>query len=356
MTIHDLPTPFALVDLRRLERNLQTMAHLALASGKRLRPHVKTHKCLEIARMQRDLGAKGITVAKLSEAEVFAAAGFDDILIANLIVGPDKLSRLAKLTEVADITVGLDSDALLEGLARCAGQAHSPIGVYVEVDSGHHRTGVRKLMQAECLAARCRDTPGLEMRGVYTHEGHVYKSTPDQMPDVCRAVVADMVRHARVCATDHISVGSTPSAAIMAAMGEVAEIRPGNYVFHDAMQVRLGATEDTCALTVAATVIATPTGSDAFVDAGSKALSGDRDPDGRYGYLLDRPDITLDWCSEEHGHLDLTQAPGYLSVGDRVGIVPAHACTCVNCHDCLQVADGETVVDTWLVAARGMLT
>lgn len=356
MTLRDLPTPCAVVDADRLEANLDAMARIASASGKRLRPHLKTHKCIEIARMQALRGARGVTVAKLGEAEVFANAGFDDIFVANLIVGSDKLERLAHLVASADVTVGLDSEAVLEGLKRAAAAAPRTIGVYIEVDTGHHRTGVRALSQAGLLAYQCRSVPGLEVRGVYTHEGHVYKAAAYRLQELCQSVASSMRDYAEVCGTDTISVGSTPSASVMAAVPSVTEIRPGNYVFYDATQVRLGASADACALTVMATVIATPTPSDAFVDAGSKALSGDKDPDGKHGYVWDLPDVTMDWCSEEHGHLDLSHSPGALRVGDRVRIVPAHACTCVNCHDVLHAANGDTVVETWPVAARGRLT
>ncbi len=356
MTWHALPTPCAVVDHDALQNNLREMASVASLNGKALRPHAKTHKCVEIARMQRELGARGITVAKLGEAEVFAEAGFDDILIANLIVGADKLARLANLAGRADITVGLDSNEVLDGLARCARQARRPIGVYIEVDTGHHRTGVRSISDAECLARRCRALPGLDIRGVYTHEGHVYKAAPDRIEEACRLAADTMAEYAAACGVQAVSVGSTPGARYMASMPTVTELRPGNYVFHDGTQVRLGASPAACALTVTATVIATPSEGEAFVDAGSKALSGDRDSHGNYGFMLGESSIVVDWCSEEHGHLDLSQCPGCLRIGDRVRIVPAHACTCVNCHDRLHILEGESQVDTWPVAARGRLT
>lgn len=356
LTLDRLPTPCATVDITVLERNLHAMAALASQGGKRLRPHLKTHKCIEIARRQRELGACAVTVAKLSEAEVFVEAGFEDVLIANLIVGDAKLDRLARLACKARVTVGVDSEAVLDGLMRSAARAPSPIGVYIEVDTGHHRTGVRRHATAARLASRCQAADGLDLRGVYTHEGHLYKSEPERLADTCLQVVDIMAEYARICDVETISVGSTPGARHMCKLADVSEIRPGNYVFHDATQVLLGAPRDACALTVLATVVATPTETDAFIDAGSKALSGDRDPGGRYGFVLDRPGIVVDWCSEEHGHLNLSAAPGALSIGDRVRIVPAHACTCVNCHDSLHILYGESWVDTWPVAARGRLT
>jgi D-serine deaminase-like pyridoxal phosphate-dependent protein len=339
-----------------LEANVRAMAALASANGKRLRPHLKTHKCLEIARLQQAHGIHGVTVAKLAEAEVFAQAGFRDIFVANLIVGSDKLERLAKLASIADVTVGLDSEAVLAGLAACARTTPQPIGVYIEVDAGHHRTGVRTTRDVGRLAAACRSCPGLELRGVYTHEGHVYRVPPEDITSACAAVETLMTEAAGHAGVETISVGSTPGARAMASMRSIAELRPGNYVFHDAMQVRMGAPLHSCALMVAATVIATPSDTDAFVDAGSKALSGDRDPDGRYGFLADRPAIAVDWCSEEHGHLNMAKAPRSLRVGDRVRIIPAHACTCVNCHDRLYAVQDDQVIGVWPVAARGKLT
>ncbi|MBM3496144.1 MAG: alanine racemase, partial [Armatimonadetes bacterium] len=289
MTLHDLDTPCAVVELSALQRNIGAMAQLASGHGKALRPHLKTHKCIEIARMQKDAGAHGVTVAKLGEAEVFAKAGFDDILVANLIVGEAKLDRLRALASLLRIAVGVDSVAVLDGLARASRGVACPIGIAIEVDTGHHRTGVRTIADAARLAERIRSTPALELRGVYTHEGHVYKAEPAAIPDVCEAVVAAIIRVAEAVGTDVVSVGSTPSVEAMATHPSVTELRPGNYVLRDATQMRLGAPMAACALSVIATVIAVPSRTDAFVDAGSKALSGDRDPVYGHGRLRDAP-------------------------------------------------------------------
>lgn len=360
MNIEDMDTPCLIVDGQILTLNIDEMAQVARLGSKRLRPHAKTHKTLEIARMQMDAGATGITVAKVGEAEVFVDAGITDVFVAHLIVGPTKLARLAALAAKAHVVVGADSEPVLRGLAEAAAHAVVAFDVLLEVDTGHGRAGVKLPDDAARLASLASNELGLSVIGVYTHEGHAYRTAADELPALCNSVCSTLdacrsaVRNAAPSA-DVVSVGSTPTASLMADQANVSEIRPGNYVFRDATQVRLGGAADRCALTVLATVVARPTPDEALIDAGSKAFSGDRDPEYGYGFVQGNRNAIVDWCSEEHGHLNLRESGLRPRIGDKLRIVPAHACTCVNLHPVLWVADGDRIIDRWPVAARDRL-
>lgn len=364
MNLHDLDTPALLVDSERLERNLAQMAEQILPHGKALRPHAKTHKTPEIARLQIAAGAVGLTVAKLGEAEAFAEAGLTDFFVANQIVGAAKTERLLALARRADVLVGVDSLAAALPLSDAAHRAGQRIRVRIEVDSGLHRAGLRSTAEVVAFAAQIVALPGLTLEGFFTHEGHVYRTDTAHRAEACAAVgqtvreVADALRQAGLpCET--VSVGSSPSAEYMVQEAGVTEVRPGVYVFSDQMQTDLGAPPDACALTVLATVVSRPDATTAIVDAGTKSLASDRSaaPETRYrhGRLLDAPDVSFDWASEEHGHLNLAESAFRPAVGERVRVVPYHACTCVNLHESLYVVRGEEVLAEWRIAARGRI-
>jgi D-serine deaminase-like pyridoxal phosphate-dependent protein len=361
--IEDLETPAVLVDLDVLERNVARMAAAARAAGLRLRPHAKTHKCPDIARLQRAAGAAGLSLAKTGEAEVFAAAGFDDLFVCFPVVGRDKARRLLALAERARLAVGVDS---LEG-ALTLGEAFAGAGrrldVRLKIDVGYHRVGVppeRALDLARAVAA----LPGLELRGVFTHAGHAYAAeTPEAVAVVAEDEGRTLVRvaeelRAAGLAIEDVSVGSTPTATrgVMRVAG-VSECRPGNYVFHDATQVSLGTCAlDDCALSVLATVVSTPDRGRAFLDAGSKTLSSDplRPEPGGYGWILGRRSrVTA--LSEEHGWVGVAEGESF-RVGERVRVLPNHACVVANLHERLYGVRAGRVETVFEVAARGRVT
>src|SRR5439155_3521918 len=238
-------TPAVLVDLDVVTRNIEAMAERARRSGVRLRPHAKTHKVVEIGRMQVAAGAGGLSVAKAGEAEVFAAAGFDDLFVAYPVVGADKGRRLLALADRARIAVGVDSSdgaRTLDAVFRASGRR---LDVLLKVDVGFHRVGVppeRAVEAAQSIA----NLSGLRLRGVFTHAGHAYLAeSPDGVARVglsegSRLVeTAQRIRDAGLEIED-VSVGSTPTARHAMSVKGVTECRPGNYVFHDASQVSLG--------------------------------------------------------------------------------------------------------------------
>ena len=355
----DLPTPAVLVHVDVLERNLRGMAEAALGAGVRLRPHAKTHKCLEIGRLQLAAGAAGLDLAKTSEAEVFVQAGFDDIFIAYPVVGRGKPERLLALADRARLAVGVDSVEGARALGAPFAAAGRRLDVLLKVDCGLHRVGVPP-DSASAVGAAIADLPGLVLRGIFTHAGHAYlEDSPEKVAVAGRgegetlAAAAASLRQAGVPVSE-ISVGSTPSARAAMAVAGVTECRPGNYVFHDASQVSLGTCRlEDCAMTIEATVVSVPDARRAVVDAGSKTLSADtlRPKSGGHGFLLGRTS-RIARLSEEHGVIDT--APGEsFSVGERVSIVPNHACVVSNLHDRVYVVRDGAVEAVWRIAARG---
>ena len=344
-------TPYLRVDVARLRRNIAGTAERAAAAGVALRPHVKTHKCVEIARLQLDVGAIGITVATIGEAEVFAQHGVDDIFVAYPLWLTDEAAvRLRAIAEVAQVAIGVDS---AEAATRAASLlAGSGVEALVEVDSGHHRSGIQA-SAAGALAVAAEEA-GLPVRGVFTFPGHSY--APDALvssaEDESRALseATASLRDAGL-EPDVLSGGSTPSLA-HADTGLLTELRPGVYVFGDAQQWELGTTRpDHIALTCRATVVS-HAGGRLVLDSGSKALGADRASYSTgWGRLPAHPDARIVLLSEHHAVVDLAGAP-LLPLGSRVDVVPNHVCNAVNLTDTLWADDDGSLVP-WTVAARG---
>jgi D-serine deaminase-like pyridoxal phosphate-dependent protein len=328
----DVATPAAVVDLDRLEANLARWQQHCDRVGLANRPHVKTHKCVEIARHQVELGARGVTCQTLHEAEVMADAGIADVLVQYNVVGGRKLEQLASLIRRTTVRVTADDRALLAGLGGAATDAGRELGVLVECDTGLGRTGVPSPEEAAELATEVARTPGLRFAGLLT-----FPSLPGAHPFLDAA--SGLIRR-RGLDVDTVSAGGTPT---MWRSGElrplVTEYRVGTYAFNDRNTVRSGAASlDEVALTVAATVVGRRDGR-AIVDAGSKALSSERADDG-FGLVLEAPASRLVRLDEEHGYLEL-EAGDDLELEQQVRVVPNHVCLAVNLADELvAVRDG----------------
>ncbi len=406
-----LPTPALLVDEARLARALAGMRQLAAGAGVRLRPHAKSHKCPELGRRQEALGAVGLCTAKVSEASVFAAAGFEDLTVVYPLVGPkaDALAGLAARFPRARFGAAADSEAGVEALAGAARKRGVSLDLWLKIDSGLHRAGLEPGdPRLEALARRARGAPGLRLRGLVTHGGHAYAAPPEAMPAIGRGAAEAMLRARDALAGAgilglEIALGATPTIRYSARVAGVDEIHPGVYVFGDRQQAALGAmTVDEASLTVLATVVSRPAPGRWVVDAGSKTLSSDRGahgseavrgfgaarPPGRHrapgdgdplpfaGGPVPReaggpdpregggPDpreaggwagaALLTRLSEEHGVIESDRDPGW-EPGDRVEILPNHACAAVNLARTLHLTAGEgedrRVVAAWPVAA-----
>ncbi|MEW5847646.1 MAG: alanine racemase [Myxococcota bacterium] len=359
-------TPALVVDLEVVERNLARMQRQADQLGVALRPHTKTHKIPELARMQLQAGAAGITVAKLGEAEVMADAGIDDIFIAYPVVGEQKVRRLLALARRVRVSFAPDS---LESARVVSDAAHAQglvIPALLEVDTGLRRCGVPWGEPAAELAQRLAALPGITLRGISTHEGHGYQAgEPDEVSAAAREAGRQMVDtaariRARGVDISVVSVGATPTAAHTGRVSGITEMRPGTYVFNDRSQLRHGtASLADCAAVVVTTVVSVPAPGRAVVDAGSKALSSDgvlhRGAEGGHGLVLGARGWILARLSEEHGVLTAGPDAEPLHVGQRLGLVPNHICPCVNLFDEVTCVRGDQRVGTWRVAARGCM-
>jgi D-serine deaminase-like pyridoxal phosphate-dependent protein len=353
-----LPTPAILVDRTRLARNLRSMQQACDAHGVELRPHMKTHKMVEVARQQLATGAKGLTCAKLSEAEAMLPSGVQEIFIAHSLVDPAKAPRLAALAErLRDLRVAATSEAHFDALAALATKVGRPLGVMLAVDTGLGREGVRSDAEAVRLAARLAKHPLLQLRGFYCHEGHLYAADRGDF----RAQVERMIdRLDRLRNSIDPALALWPGCSVTARLsaqlgaGRVQAVRPGAYPFGDLSLARttgVMAWEDV-AVHVLATVIDKPEPDLALIDAGSKTFSSDRTPQNVFGAAADGRDLSVVRVNEEHGYVRGADV-ATLQVGERVAFIPAHICTVINLTSEVTVTEGTTVVDVWRVEARG---
>jgi D-serine deaminase-like pyridoxal phosphate-dependent protein len=362
--LDDLDTPALLIDLDTLDANIGRVQAHAAERGWKLRPHTKTHKIPAIAHRQLTAGAAGITVAKTGEAEVMAAAGITDIFIANQVVGPLKLRRLAALAREIRLAVGVDHPVQARALSEAFRHESQPLAVLIEVDTGAQRAGVPPGEPARQLAGEIAALPGLELRGIYTHEGQDYAAaTLDELSEIAHSAQSAMVETAALLEADlgrpcWVSIGSTPSLSAGVARPGIHELRAGTSVFYDAFQTQLTGHLEWCAATVLATITSTPAADRAIADAGAKALSIDRRESGLlarpgHGAILGHADLQITGLSDEHAVIRGADAGRRLTIGDRVRIIPNHVCPTVNLHDVAVGLRGEHVETVWPVAARG---
>lgn len=365
-------TPYLAIDKAVLTRNIQRLAKQTSKAGIACRPHVKTHKIPELARMQLDAGAVGITVATIGEAELFAKKGFRDIFIAYpLFVSESKLLRLMKLARKTTLTLAIDSIAGAKALA----EGLEGVRVLVEIDSGHHRSGCDP-ERAGDVALEAKSL-GLEPVGIFTYPGHSYKpkgatqAVKDERVALSKAVsaMAKVGIEAKV-----VSSGSTPTASVSAeawnkagkSKSPVTELRPGVYVFNDAQQLELGTcTAKQIALWAVGTVVSVKENR-MILDSGSKVLGGDKAGwASGYGRLLDFPTARIEALSEHHATVVFPKVKSAKAgaksstiklpkIGDLVRVAPNHVCIAVNLVDRVYLATDKEVVGSWKVLARGL--
>jgi D-serine deaminase-like pyridoxal phosphate-dependent protein len=365
MLLDNLPTPAVLVDQRRLLNNIDRVQELADAAGIALRPHAKTHKSPVIAKWQIERGAVGICCAKLGEAEVFADAGITDIRLPYPI-NPDHAPRVIALMRHAAISIIVDHPVVAQGWSDAMLTARSTLDVLVKVDVGFHRCGIDPDRGAVEFIQAVAGMKGLRVRGLLSHAGQAYRASSEDELRSIADVEADVLNALKARAAEsgvllhEISVGATPTLRFSATARGVTELRPGNYVYFDRTQVTLGsASLDDCALTVLATVVSKPAADRIILDCGSKTLSSDLAPFVTgYGVVLTRDSSAIDGSlsierlSEEHATVSVRGGTP-LEPGDRVRVLPNHSCVVSNLADDVQLVEGDRVVDTLRVAARG---
>ena len=363
MRITDLETPALLIDLDIMERNLRRAAEYTRTHHLRLRPHTKTHKTPALARRQLDLGAVGLTVAKVGEAEVMLGAQPPDLLVAYPIVGRSKIERLAEVARHARVTVALDNLVVARGLSDGACQGQVTFGVLAEMEAGFNRVGVAPGGDLVKLVQGIASLPGLTWEGVIFYPGQIHgvdKGSLNELhavDELLQDALGELRRagfEARV-----VSGGSTPTLYQSHLMTGMNEIRPGTYIFNDKNTWATSACglED-CAATMLVTVVSPARPGQAIIDGGSKTFSSDQlntGGDAGFGYVVEEPQAAFTKMNEEHGFLDIRRAAREFSIGDRLRILPNHICTAVNLQEKLYGIRGELVEEEWCVEGRGKL-
>lgn len=350
--IYALSTPLPLIDEDRLSANIDRVQSYMNAHGLSFRPHIKTHKIPAIAEAQRAAGARGINCQKITEAEVFADAGFDDLLITFNILGAEKLDRLARLNDrISGLKVVADSAVTVEGLSRrFAGE--KPLTVLVECDTGGGRCGVQTPSEALDLAGRIAGSPSLVFGGLLTYP----KAHGEALTEAFLSQALALLKAAGI-PCPMVSNGGTPSLFSAHLVPSATEHRAGTYIYNDRAMVRAGhATFDDCAMHVLATVVSRPTPDRAVIDAGSKTLTSDLLGFSDFGYVVEYPEAVITGLSEEHGTLDLSKVPGKRpEIGEKIRIVPNHTCVVSNLFDAMTFHRDGKVTRVLPVAARGLV-
>lgn len=358
-SLDQLATPSILIREDKLEANLQRMQTVCDAHGVELRPHIKTHKLVPIARRQLALGACGLTCAKLGEAEAMLPSGVRRIFIAHSLVDPRQVDGINALADHLDeLRLAVTSEAHAEALLTLVARTGRKFPVMLALDTGLNREGARDLASAQRIAARLAQSPHVELAGFYTHEGFFYGKPPSNhaagittmLDSLCayRDAIDPSLALWPGCSVTARAVAETSG-------GRVQAVRPGAYVFGD---LSLSTTTGIMpfadvALTVLATVVDRPTDDLALIDAGSKTFSSDQTAQGFRALSADGRDLAVVAANEEHGYVrgaDVDQ----LRIGDRLRFVPAHVCTVVNLTDQVQVLDAhDKITAHWSVDGRG---
>ena len=363
MHLNELDTPALLIDLDIMERNLPRAADYAKTHKLRLRPHTKTHKIPAIGRRQLALGAAGLTVAKVGEAEVMLAAEPPELLIAYPVIGRRKLERLIPVARKTKVTVVVDSLAAARELSEAAREANLKLGVLAEMDVGLGRVGVQPGEELLKLARGITGLPKLRLEGIAFYPGHIKVIDEDGLRalDELSSVVQGAVNDFRRAGLPHdvVSGGSTSSLFHSHRIAAMNEIRSGTYVFNDRNTVVWGAcTTADCAVTILTTVVSTARKNGMIIDGGSKTFSSDPSAaagEAKFGHIVEAPEASLFQLNEEHGYVDLGEAAGMFKVGDRVRVIPNHVCVAMNLHEWVHGIRGEQVLQAWKVEGRGKL-
>lgn len=357
----DIPTPALVIDVAIVRSNIERLSRYGAEHKIAIRPHTKTHKSLNVAQLQIDRGANGLTVAKAGEATCMAHVAHD-LLVAYPAFDPVRAGILARLARERTVRVAVDSLLAVESLADVAAREPTTLGVLVDLDVGLGRTGVQSALDALELAQAIDRFPSLRLDGLMIYPGHVWdppdkpSSALTEIGDKVTAVLDLWARHGLHASI--VSGGSTPTAYRSHLIPNLTEIRPGTYVYNDMNTVRGGYCEiGDCAARVLCTVISTAVPNQVVLDGGSKTFTSDRcvpDPHAGFGYLVDYPQARITRLTEEHAQVDVSACERRPQLGERLQVIPNHICPCVNLMDKVQWRDGDRYTPV-PVDARGAL-
>lgn len=367
MKYQELDTPALLIDRDIMMDNLRFMQEYADRSGVALRPHTKTHKMPKLALIQAELGAKGITVAKVGEAEVMARAGLTDIFIANEIVGDEKLARIRKLAQTVQITFGLDSIEQAALVEKAFTGAEKPAQVLIEIEVGEERSGIIEESDYLELLEYLKGCKNIELKGIFSHDGNSYAAE-----DVAACREIHLTAQRRTLRFAHlaeqagmrlqtVSIGSTPSMMHDFPILEgITEIRPGTYIFMDASQANAYGSLSRNAATILTTVISRPTSERVITDVGAKGITAQTRNRGfcatkGLGLIKGWDGVEIFDVYDEHAIIYHKEFRDSVRVGDKVEIIPNHICPVVNLHEQAYLVSGGQVVDVIPVECRGKL-
>jgi len=368
MKLETLKTPGLVLDIAKVKRNAAEMSRRIKQFGADLRPHIKTHKCIEVARIQTAGHSGAVTVSTLAEARAFAANGFSKITYA-VPIEPGKFNEAIAISRDCELSLITDDTDVPGQLNDAARKANVRLNLFLKVDCGYHRCGVEPTdPQATETPRRISNASNLRFAGILTHAGHSYNCQT-------KAEVLALAKHERDVMADFgealrkevgevpiVSIGSTPTITSVDHLDGIDEVRPGNYIFFDAFQATLGSCDfDDCALTVLASVVHRDRARrKVIIDAGAIALSKDRgpiglNPDCGYGRVLDLEgkdlNLTVSEMSQEHGTVIVKDEKTFdrLRVGSRVRVLANHSCLTAAQHSHYNVLEGDNIVDQWKI-------
>ena len=352
MNYSDADTPAVLIDLAVASRNIKNYQKYCDKNRLNLRPHIKTHKIPELAKLQLAAGAVGITCQKVSEAEaMLSEGGIDDILITYNIYGQSKLQRLLQLSSRCNLSTVADNSVCVKGLSDTFKKRDKPLRVLVECDTGALRCGVVTPEEAFLLAQEISNLPGLKFGGLMTYPPISQQKKVNRFLELTKTLIEE-----NGITVEIVSIGGSPNMWEVEKIPIGTEYRIGTYIYNDRSLIeRKVCREEDCALTVLATVVSIPTSQRAVIDAGSKVLTTDLFGLAGHGHVIDHPHLTISQLSEEHACI-VSDGPTGLSIGQKVRIIPNHACVVSNMVDEVVFIDGSKVLKRQSVVARGKVS
>ncbi len=365
--MYELETPALLIDKKIMLDNLRSMQEYANKYNVNLRPHTKTHKMPKLAKLQEEIGANGITVAKVGEAEVMAKRGLKDIFIANEIVGKTKINRIKLLSETINISFGIDNEYQVKEIEEVFENARKKAQVLIEIEVGEKRSGITSEQQFVNVLNTLKRCKNIEYKGLFSHDGHSYKAeTVEECKESYMESVRTTMHYAKLAEemdmkAENISIGSTPPFMLEFDIPKgVTEIRPGTYILMDASQANVINNYERCAASVLTTIISKPTTERVISDVGAKGITAQTRNKGLtktegFGRIKQFNNVYVDGVFDEHAIINNTSFRNEVNIGDKIEIIPNHICPVCNLHERAYLISDNNVEDEILIECKGKL-